>query len=1047
MRKQKILGLDLGSNSIGWALLSGENGIPDGIIDTGSRIFNKSVEEKTPTPKNAKRREKRLGRRVTQRRSRRKKRMQNYLISLELLPGDLKNTPQPEIILNSLGNPYYLRAKALDEALSKYELGRALLHLVQRRGFLSNKKTLIGDLLLMQDPDALAVMAEEENDLDNSSASEKEETAFKNDIRTLRKQIEKGNCRTLGEYLAGMNHHDCKRNRRREGDSLRTDRQMYRDEFDYIWKVQSRYHEILNLEVKEQMENIIFFQRPLKLKADRQGRCSLEPAKKRARMGRLEVQKFRYLQDINNLKFLEPGQKGWKPVQDPARQRLIELFEKTPTPTLTKIRTALRLKNRKIEFNLDQGIKKIKGNTTACKIRSVLSEWDNWPERKQYDLVEDLITINKKSILKKRLTTHWGLDGKTAVNLCLIELEPGHANLSSKATKALLPFLKKGQIYSDARVSAGYNYEQEEIKAVDRLGPPLDIPNPIVSKGLHELRRVVNAVIAHHGKPDIIRIEMARDLEMNTKRYKRFIKQQKENTKANDEAIKKHQEIRKNSAHLHLSEYPKRDDKIRYRLWKDQDERCAYSNEVISLTTLFGPEVEIDHIIPYSRSIDDSYMNKVVCLTGENRFKGVRTPTEAYKGNKEKWEQIKQGIEKWNKQLRPKKDRFYMTTEDVLERDFTNNQLNDTRYISKEALSYLKQLGSDVVATKGGIVAWMRHQWGLNSIIGELTQKDRTDHRHHTIDAVVIGCIDRKFHRQLIRAAKGIERKGVTLRGSGIHVDPPWENLRYDTSHALGKIIVSHSPSKKISGSLHEETGAGFVNGFGTVYRTELNGDFKPTKVKKIIDKKVREIVAEHLAKHDNKPKEAFAQGIIVYHKDGKTPIKRVRVLQSKITEKKLEQSKFGVKDSQGNIFKWMPFGNIHHVEILKDKKTGDYSGVFITMMEAHRRAMTGTKSAQKKGVLFEAVIQKKHGKKLQFVMAVHKNDMVSIIKNEKQKFYRVQNLESPPNKRIILRLHTAAKVDNPSETLLHRESTIPALMKQNLQLHRTNVLGKIIDD
>ncbi len=125
--KQKILGLDFGSNSLGWALMEGDNAKATSLIDAGSRIFNKAVEDKTPTPKNVKRRDKRLARRVLQRRARRKQRMLNYLVKLDFLPLEIKNNLQPEIILNTLGDPYKLRARALDHPLSSYEFGRVML--------------------------------------------------------------------------------------------------------------------------------------------------------------------------------------------------------------------------------------------------------------------------------------------------------------------------------------------------------------------------------------------------------------------------------------------------------------------------------------------------------------------------------------------------------------------------------------------------------------------------------------------------------------------------------------------------------------------------------------------------------------------------------------------------------------------------------------------------------------------------------------------------------------------------------------------------------
>ena len=1042
MFKQKILGLDLGTNSVGWALLEGEDGIPKDIIDAGCRIFNKSVEEKTPIPKNATRREKRLARRVLQRRSRRKKRMLNFLVKIELLPEELKHSSQPEIILNSIGDPYYLRSKALDDKLSKHELGRVFLHLVQRRGFLSNKKTILGDMV--DDPDVQSVLDEEESTENGSSKKTKEETAFKKDIAELKEQIKQAKCRTLGEYLASLTHHECKRNRIRNEGNLRTDRQMYKDELDLIWHKQNQYYSFLNPEKKEQIEEIIFFQRPLRHKPGRQGNCSLEVSRKRARMGRLEVQKFRYLQDINNLQYREPHDAVWLFIKKIEREKLIELFETNTKPSFAKIKSLLKL-NKKTEFNLETDQKNLKGNTTACKIREVLPVWDEWTEEKQYALVEDMITINKKSVLKKRLIDHWGFETQTAVKLCMIEFEPGHSSLSSKAIKRLLPFLLEGQIYSDARISAGYGYEDKKNISVDRLGPPPEIPNPIVSRGLHELRRVVNALIAHHGKPDVIRLEMARDLEMNTQRYKKFIQQQEKNKKANAEAEKKYQEMRTKNPHLHLSSYPSKEDKIRYRLWIDQDQRCAYSNNAIPLVSLFSSEIEIDHIIPYSQSLDDSYMNRVLCYAGENRYKGQRTPIDAFGGNTEKWNQIGAAIEKWPRQLRSKRDRFYISADKVRERDFINSQLTDTRYISKEALNYLKSLGSDVSTTKGFLVSWMRHLWGLNSVIGEHDKKERSDHRHHTIDAIVVGCIDRKFHKRLVKSAKETEAKGVELKTNRLGILPPWVTIADDTEAILNKIIISYSPQKKLSGALHEDTGAGFIEGKGTVYRKDLNGNFKIKQVKKIVDEEVRKIVANHLRHYDNKPKDAFAQGITLYHKDGITPIKRVRTIQAKTTANKLLQSKFGVKNSQGETFKWMAYGNIHHVEIIQNKKTGSYSEKFITMMEAHRRAMTNTSSAQKRGTPYEPIIQKYHDENHLFVMALHKNDIVSINKKGGPIFYRVQAIDSP-NKRIKLRLHTSAK-NNPHETLSDGESTIPALMARGLKLRKLNAIGKILDD
>ena len=1027
-----ILGLDLGSNSIGWALLREKDGKPNEIINIGSRIFTKAVEEKTPTPKNVKRRNARLSRRVTQRRARRKARMLNYLIKLNLLPQELTGNLAPEILLNDLGSPYLLRAKALDTALTKFELGRVLLHLVQRRGFLSNRKTLLGDMA--DDPDVLDVLAELEGEDDNSSERAKEETAFKTDISHLKKTISDFGFRTLGEYLASLDHHDCKRNRSRDGGHLRTDRQMYRDELNLIWAQQKKYHDALTDSVKEQIEEIIFKQRPLKLNADRIGKCSLEPTRKRAKIARLECQRFRYLQDINNLQYFDYYTEKNISLDDIAKQKLVHLFETTANVSFAGIRKALGF-DKKIEFNLENGNKKLKGNITACEIRKQLPDWDSFEESKQYDLVEDLLTIGKKSVLKNRLTGHWGVPVNTAVQLCLLEFEPGHSNHSVKAISKMLPFLKQGQIYSAARVSCGYGYEVTKINIADKLGTPPETSNPIVNKALHELRRLINAVIAEYGKPDAIRIEMARDLEMNTKRYQEFIKQQSKNTKANDEAISSYQEMGQKNPHLALSKYPSKTDKLKYRLWQDQKQCCAYSGNIISKSELFSNAIEIDHILPYSESLDDSYMNKVICYTSENRFKGQKTPIDAFGGNTDKWNQITHAINKWDRSLKSKKARFFTTFADLQKRDFISTQLNDTRYIGQVAQGYLAELGADISVSKGITTAWLRHQWGLNSLIGETDKKERTDHRHHAIDALVVACVDRRLYQALVNTAKELERSQTELNMKDIYIDPPCHNLREDLEQALDKVIIAHVPQLKLTGELHETTGAGFINGIGNVNRKNLDGGF--TQVKKIIDPIVRELVEQHLASYSDNPKNAFAEGVTVYHKDGKTPIKRVRVLQSKTTLEKLEKSKFGAKNKQGKVFKWLAFGNMHHVEIIQHKDTGKYSAQFVTTMEATHRSK-GIKMPK------QPVIKINHGKDFDFILALHINDLVSIEKNQQKVFYRIQLLDSA-NKRISLRLHTASTIKNNDESLSDRDSTIESLMKSVLQKHSVNAIGKLI--
>ena len=1035
---KKILGLDLGSNSLGWALLEEVDGEIKRVIDLGSRIFNKAVEEKVPTPKNVKRRAMRLGRRVLQRRARRKQRMLNYLVSLDLLPKELQGHTQPEILLNKIDNPqgkntkelgyipspYYLRAKALDEQLLPYEFGRVLLHFVARRGFLSTKKQVAGDLV--DDPDTIAYL----NDLDAEPTLDIEEGAFKADISLVRQAIGESGARTLGEYLHKFEQGECKRNRSHEGGHLRTDRKMYQEELEKIWQHQSQYFTHLPddfMADNKGIKQIIFYQRPLKLKKDRVGKCSLESKKYRAATARLEVQRFRYLQDVNNLQYFERHTDKWLSISDDDKQKLIQYFEHHPKITITQLKKELNL-DKPTKINLEA--KNLKGNVTACEIRTVLGEqWDNYSDEQRKAIVEDLLSIKKNSALKARLITHWHLPKTQAVKLCLLEFEQGHSNHSLKAINKLLPYLEQGLLYSDARIKAGYDYEVVEVELQEKLCAPPETSNPIVNKGLHELKRVVNAIIKQYGKPDVIRIEMARDLEMNTKRYKENERRQAENKKENEAAVDAYKGLK-------LGKYPSRDDKIKYRLWKEQEHLCAYSLKPIPDHVIFTAEVEIDHILPFKKSLDDSYMNKVLCYTAENRNKGDRTPKDAWGGggDEAKWNQITQAISQW-KGLDSKVKRFYQTESDLQNGDFISSQLNDTRYIAKVALEYVKQLGCDVSVTKGYVVSQIRYQWGLNDLIGETDKKERTDHRHHAIDAAVIAATSRSLYKNAV----------AQIQHDKLKVPPPYPDFRSELDEYLKHIIVSHATQHKLSGGLHEETGAGYIERHGgLVYRKNLAPNFTERHVSRIVNDTIKELVLAHLAKYDNDANKAFAKGITIYHKDSKTPIKRVRVLQSHTTQNNLEQSKFGVKDKSGNIFKWMSYGNLHHVEILQHQETGKYKGEFVTMMQASHRAK-GIKSELNPEGKNQSIVKRNHGDDWQFIMALHINDLVSVsVEKDERKFYRVQKLMKDQGY-LVLRINTASTISNQDEEIqlsIHRIYT-----ELDLRIHKLNAIGMLIHD
>lgn len=1025
---QRVFGFDLGTNSIGWAVLEEREGQATAVVDFGSRIFSKVTEDKTPTPKNQKRRAMRLARRLIQRRARRRQRLENFLIKLGFLPPDLRQADR-ERVLNGLGDPYTLRATGLDQPLAPFALGRAISHLGMRRGFRSSRKTLFADML--DDPDVAAVLADEESrqspktksqqTSESTSKQEKDEGQFKAAINALQQDILAADCRTLGEYLAQLPVQVRRRNRR-------TGRDMLLHELRELLHAQAPHHPTLTPEVQAELENIIFSQRPLRWDRRSIGQCSLEKNRQRAACARLEYQEFRLLQDINHIRYdcpqtdNETGEIRGLGLALSAndRSKLVQRLQNQQEMSWSAVKKLLGF-DKSICFNLEASKKGLTGNRTALAVQKIVGEsvWQGWDAEQQAALVEDLLKFEKKLPLKNRLIQHWGFSGKTAVLLATLELEPGYANLSLKALRRLLPWLRQGLRYDEARVQAGYGYVVEKPAAQARLPLPPEIRNPVVSKALYEFRRVCHALLARYGQAAAIRIELPRELGLSGKRKAAFEKQQKANAKANEAASAKYEEIRQQNPGLALPTYAKKTDKLKYRLWCEQNGMSLYSGKAISLTQVFSAAVEVDHILPYQRSLDDSYLNKCLVFADENHAKADRTPYEAYSGNLVLWEQLEQRSRK----LPPaKRERVLRQNLDGLD-DFINSQLVDTAYLSREVLHYVQPLGGDVSVSKGVLTAYLRRQWGINSLLGA-GEKNRADHRHHALDAVVIATVNRRFYQQLVHLLRH-----PSSHLDSINIPPPFTDFRQVLADKLPQLIVCHDPLRKVHGALHEETNYGLQRDSQgrerVVYRVPLDEKFNAKKISTdVLDAGLREQLLAHLSKFNNDPKVAFSPENRPCLSPHHAPTWRVRIRKAD----SFNPNSFLASKKAGRVIKLNPFGSNHHVEILRHRATGKIKGEFVNMWQAAQRLRQ-----------HQPLIQTAHGAEWEWLMVLHINDLVEIQDNGHTKIYRVQQLD-PSNNRLMLREHTAAKTDDKSQELVPRVTALINTYKAKFL--KVNVLG-----
>ncbi len=963
-----VFGLDIGTNSIGWAVVEGlasKKGSTlkgNKLVDAGVRVFPEGVERSsqgTEQSPNVKRREARASRRLHQRKSQRLLDLRAILSKHGLAPKDEEGW---KMFLHK--DPYGLRAKGLDEKLDLEELGRAFYHIAQRRGFKSNRKT---------------------------DRADKETGKVLEGISRLQKDIESAGCRTLGEYLFRL-----KSSGSRPVRGHYTHRSMYIDEFNKLWQKQSSYYrDVLNNSLKEKIFDAIFYQRSMKVQKHLVGMCEYEKSKKRSSRGTWYAQRFRMLQDINNLKIIDTATgEIQERLTDEQRHKLKELLDRRKEATFDRIRKHLGLPDTCVfNFERDHKRAKLKGNVTEWELRQVFkNRYDKLPVEMRDEVIRELIFIEDEDVLRRHAIEKWGLDEEATRRLLKVRLERGYFHLSEKAIKKLLPHLEEGYRYIEAVGRAGYKRRDErDVKEVDILKSKdiqelnNKINNPLVRIALYQVRKVVNALVRAYGRPDEIRVEMVRELKLPAIRRTEIMKEQKENQRINEEA-------RKRLVEEFGIPNPSRDDVIKYRLWEECKHQCPYTGRPIPKESLFTEDWDIEHILPLSRSLDDSYANKTLCWAEENRkYKHNRTPYEAYGHDDTRWADILRRIAHLPK---TKRNRFYMKE---IPEDFISRKLNDTAYMARQTRELLEKVVGKgrVKISKGGVTAMLRRLWGLNSILGTMNDKNREDHRHHAIDAIVIALTTDSVIKEISRRSAG--QRGIR----GVKLKTPWDGFRDDVKRKIQEMVVSHRVRRKISGALHEEMNYGIIGATGEggqplyAVRKPLNAITRK-ELDYIADRRIKELILEHLANHgvdinrDNETSMGWKKAMdpsdppYLPNRSGTpVPVKRVRLH----------------KPSSAMIhlgYRAVESGNNHHIviyEYTSGKKKGQWDGEVVSMFEASRRAKTG-----------EPIIRRDVGEGRKFIMSLSANEMIRIKDGELAGFWRVQKMTI--SKQVIFRPH-----------------------------------------
>ena len=852
----KVLGLDLGSGSIGWAVVNYSNNREElHIDDIGVRVvpidsdsLNKFNTGEEITINSAR----------TARRTARKTFDRYCLRKTLLLDFFAKHSISISHQLMSLNRDelWQLRANAVTEKLSLEQIARVLYMINQKRGYKATKADL--------DPE------------------NKKQSKFINDVRDCYMLLYNSG-KTIGQWASD----EFKKDREFRVKDNVFPRAAYIEEFDaIIEKQRSFYPKIFTPEnIKYLRDNVIFYQRPLKSCKHLVSNCEFaqleieKPDGRKMTVGPKVAQKSNPLFQLSRI---------WQAVNNiSANNRLNEklqldlyqkealvqyllsnktlttrdfnkiIFQKTNQNvwfvgkalgrgipgdrTRLTIAKALNGKYQKLlEFNvpIKETVDEETGETVLVVDPSVVNQ-------DYYQLWHCIYSIPDKENLMATLRKRFGIEDEQVLeNLSNIDfVKDGYGNMSIKAIRKILPYLMKGEMYSDACLLAGFRHS-ESLTKEENANRPLnthleqiqkgDLRQPIVEKILNQMVNLVNALVDKHGQFDEIVVELARELQSSRE-------ERADSTKRINDNERKNKEIAERIKEYGLT--PTRSRIIKYKLWEETDHKCIYCGATIGVKEfLKGFDGEVEHIVPRSVLFDDSFANKACSCRACNLVKGnrlARTFMES-KGEEAFNEYVIRINElKNNHKISNTKFTHLMWKDNELPSDFIERQLRESQYISKKAMEMLCTICRTVRATSGSVTDYLRHEWGWDQILhnlnidryrlngltefAEIEHRDSTvtkeriigwskrlDHRHHAIDALTIACTSQSVIQRLntLSSLKDVKFKPF-IEQSDQHKEKQSQLQQYVQSlphftyneavEAIKTILVSMKPVSKLT--------------------------------------------------------------------------------------------------------------------------------------------------------------------------------------------------------------------------------------------------------
>lgn len=833
----KVLGLDCGIASVGWAVLEYDGlEMTGAIIAAGTRMFD-SPEEATqsgPKLKSEMRRTFRGQRRIIRRRKQRMSAVRRLLQEHGLL------TDAKEDALKFQGtSPWDVRGKANEKLLNAHELAVALGHIARHRGFKSNAKS------------------QGENDAEGSKMK-----------KAMAQTMDKLMGRTFGQMLA-TDPEFIGRKRNREGDYSRTPlRAELEAEVRSIFRAQQRLqNKIATPALEAAFVETAFFQRGLQDSEKMLAECAFETKEKRTSKRAYSFELFRFLSRLNTFEILD-GRVGRRVTTDELSMAT-KNFGSTKKITFKALRklwklpdnvsfSNVRTDNEKLDVSSRHGCS-AEGTGTLFNLLEG-APWDSLVKTPQkLDRIAEIISFREDLG-----TIRSGLEGIGLEPLVLeklmdevqtntFNLFTGAGHVSSLACRNMLPHLARGLMYSEAATACHYDHTASRERnafnvgvtgkqALTKIlsGEVIDrqlVGSPVARKTLIEAVKQVKAIIETYGIPDAIHIELARDVGKGIDERRKIEKGIEDRNKQKD---KLRLEFEENVGQPCSSV----DELMRYELWKQQNGKCVYSDELINPRQLIATDnsVQVDHILPWSRFGDDSFHNKTLCITRANQEKRSQTPFEWFSKQKSEaeWDAFVARVQSLPALKGFKRRNYTIKDAASIQDKFRSRNLNDTRWTCRLLAECLKQLypadrrERKVFTRPGALTDRMRRGWGVQWIKKDEKGVRIPDDRHHALDAIITAATTESMMQKLTEAFKKREALGSPRDFSAL--DQPWEGFRQETISMVESVFVSRAERHRARGEAHAATirSISEVDGEPRVFERKRVADLKLTDLDKI---------------------------------------------------------------------------------------------------------------------------------------------------------------------------------------------------------------------